>query len=56
VQLEVEPPVENYLGLAIARFHWNFATKPEQGLACCFQKDLKCLRHIGLEELGAAAA
>src|ERR1700749_1663499 len=56
VQFEVAPVVENYLGLAAARFHWNFATKGKQGFGVAFQKDLKCLRHIGLEGLGAAAA
>jgi hypothetical protein len=53
--LEVVPPVENDLGPATARFHWNFATKAKQA-SIVFQKDLKCLRHIGLEGLGAAAA
>jgi hypothetical protein len=48
--------VEIDLGLATARFHWNFATKRKQGFGVAFQKDLKCLRHIGLEGLGAAAA
>jgi hypothetical protein len=47
--------VENDVGRATARFHWNFATKARQG-QFVFQKDLKCLRHIGLEGLGAAAA
>jgi hypothetical protein len=49
------PAVENHAGLVAARFHWNFATKAKQASAA-FQKDLKCLRHIGLEGLGAAAA
>jgi hypothetical protein len=56
MQLEVAPPVENYRGLASARFHWNFATKDQQASGVAFQKDLKCLRHIGLEGVGAAAA
>jgi hypothetical protein len=47
--------VENAPRLAAARFHWNFATKGKEASAA-FQKDLKCLRHIGLEGLGAAAA
>jgi hypothetical protein len=55
VQLEVTPAVDNYPGLVSARFHWNFATKAKQA-SVVFQKDLKCLRHIGLEGLGAAAA
>jgi hypothetical protein len=56
MQSEVASAVENHLGLAGARFHWNFATKANQGFGVAFQKDLKCLRHIGLEEPGAAAA
>jgi len=48
--------VENDLGLIVARFHWNFATKSKQGFGVAFQKDLKCLWHIGLEGPGAAAA
>jgi hypothetical protein len=47
--------VKNDFGLATARFHWNFATKAEQA-SVVFQKDLKCLWHIGLEGFGAAAA
>jgi hypothetical protein len=47
--------VENDFGPATARFHWNFATKARQGQVV-FQKDLKCLWHIGLEGPGAAAA
>jgi hypothetical protein len=50
------PAVENGLGLITARFHWNFATKGKHAFGVAFQKDLKCLRHIGLEGLGAAAA
>jgi hypothetical protein len=55
VQFEVAPAVDNHSGLVSARFHWNFATKAEQA-SVVFQKDLKCLRHIGLEGPGAAAA
>jgi hypothetical protein len=47
--------VENHIGPSAARFHWNFATKAGQ-TSLVFQKDLKCLWHIGLEEPGAAAA
>jgi hypothetical protein len=56
IRFEIAPAVENDPGPAIARFHWNFATKAKQGFSVTFQKDLKCLRHIGLEGLGAAAA
>jgi hypothetical protein len=55
MQWEDAPAVENDFGLATACFHWNFATKLEQATPA-FQKDLKCLRHIGLEGSGAAAA
>jgi hypothetical protein len=55
LQFASAPAVENQYRPAIARFHWNFATKAQQGQVV-FQKDLKCLRHIGLEGLGAAAA
>jgi hypothetical protein len=48
--------VENCCDLTTACFHWNFATKGKQGFCVTFQKDLKCLRHIGLEGPGAAAA
>jgi hypothetical protein len=47
--------VENDFGPVIACFHWNFATKAGQA-SVVFQKDLKCLWHIGLEGPGAAAA
>jgi hypothetical protein len=55
VQFEVAPAVKNDFGRAAACFHWNFATKAGQA-PFVFQKDLKCLRHIGLEGFGAAAA
>jgi hypothetical protein len=48
-------PVENHVGRATARFHWNFATKAGQA-AVVFQEELKCLWQIGLEGPGAAAA
>jgi len=49
------PAGENHPGLAAACFHSNFATNPKQA-PFVFQKDLKCLWHIGLEGIGAAAA
>jgi hypothetical protein len=48
IQSEIAPVVENDPSPASACFHWNFATKGKQGFSVTFQKDLKCLRHIGL--------
>jgi hypothetical protein len=52
IQFETAPAVKNDPGPAIARFHWNFATKGKQAFCVTFQKDLKCLWHIGLEGPG----
>jgi hypothetical protein len=56
VQFAVAPAVENYSGLAIARLHWNFATKGKQGFGVAFQKDLNAFGILVLRGPGAAAA